>query len=68
MIRQLSATYPVRMLCDVLEVVRSTVYYEPVVQAVDADLVAAIESLLTSSDYCVSRFNKACGASELAEA
>ncbi len=46
MIRELAAAYPVRLLCEVLDVPRSTVYYEPVVKPEDVALLAAIEQLL----------------------
>lgn len=46
MIRQLAAEYPVSVLCEVLGVARSTVYYEPVVKAADAALLVAIEQVL----------------------
>jgi transposase InsO family protein len=46
MIRQLSADYPIRLLCAVLAMARSTVYYEPVVNPEDAEVLAAIERVL----------------------
>ena len=46
MIRQLAASYPVSLLCEVLGVARSTVYYQPVTQAEDEPLLAAIEQVL----------------------
>jgi putative transposase len=46
MIRQLAAEYPVRVLCEVLDVPRSTVYYEPQPKPDDAALLEAIEQVL----------------------
>ena len=46
MIRALSSDYPIRLLCQVLDVPRSTVYYEPVVNPQEAAIVAAIEPIL----------------------
>ena len=46
MIRQMSADYPVSVLCEVLEVPRSTVYYQPQVKPDDVVFRAAIERLL----------------------
>jgi len=46
MIRQLSHKYPVSLLCEVLDVARSTVYYAPQVKPEDASLLEAIERIL----------------------
>lgn len=46
MIRQLSEDYPVSLLCEVLEVPRSTVYYEPQVKPGDAEFLARMEHIL----------------------
>lgn len=46
MIRQLSHEYPVSLLCEVLDVARSTVYYAPQVKPEDASLLEAIERIL----------------------
>ena len=46
MIRQLAVDYPVTVVCEVLGVARSTVYYTPVVKTTDEALLAAIEPLL----------------------
>ncbi len=46
MIQQLATAYPVSVLCEVLDVARSTVYYEPVMNAEDDVLLEAIEHLL----------------------
>ena len=46
MIQELAADYPKQLLCEVLGVARSTVYYEPVVNGEDGDLLAAMEQLL----------------------
>src|SRR5690554_8015206 len=46
MIRQLARDYPVSLLCEVLGVPRSTVYYEPQVRPEEAQWLAAIEQVL----------------------
>ena len=46
MIRQLSDDYPVSLLCEVLEIARSTVYYKPQVKPEDAAFLQAIERIL----------------------
>jgi len=46
MIQELAADYPKQLLCEVLGVARSTVYYEPAVNGKDGDLLAAMEQLL----------------------
>jgi len=46
MIQQLAKDYPVSSVCTVLEIPRSTVYYEPQVKPGDAALLAAMECLL----------------------
>jgi putative transposase len=46
MIRQLSDDYPVSVLCEVLDVARSTVYYEPQVKPEDTGFLEAIERIL----------------------
>lgn len=46
MIRRLSRDYPVNLLCEVLKVARSTVYYEPQTKPEDAMFLEAIERLL----------------------
>ena len=46
MIQELAADYPKQLLCEVLGVARSTVYYEPVANGEDGDLLAAMEQLL----------------------
>lgn len=46
MIRQLSGDYPLSLLCEVLEMARSTVYYEPQVKPEDAVFLEAIERIL----------------------
>lgn len=46
MIRQLSDDYPVSLLCEVLEIARSTVYYQPQVKPEDAVFLEAIERIL----------------------
>ena len=46
MIRQLSAEYPVSLLCEVLEMARSTVYYQPRVNPEDSRVLAGIEPIL----------------------
>ena len=46
MVRQLASEYPVSLLCEVLAVARSTVYYQPQAHSDDAELLAAIERLL----------------------
>lgn len=51
MIQQLSTTYPIDWLCELLQLARSSYYYEPVERADDPELVAAIESLLANKPY-----------------
>lgn len=46
MIQPMAGVYPVKVLCEVLGVARSTVYYTPVVKPDEAALLAAIEALL----------------------
>jgi len=46
MIQRLSDSYPVQVLCEVLEVSRSTVYYQPIVKPEDAAVSEAIEDIL----------------------
>jgi putative transposase len=46
MITKLSATYPARLVCDLLGCPRSTYYYEPVIDPEDARLIEAIEPIL----------------------
>ena len=46
MIKQLAASYPVRRLCAVLGIARSTVYYQPKIKAEDAQALAAMEAVL----------------------
>ena len=46
MIRQLASSYPVSLLCEVLGVARSTVYYQPVTQPEDEPLLAAMEQVV----------------------
>jgi len=46
MIWQLSAEYPVSLLCEVLDVARSTVYYQPQIRPEDVELLADVERLL----------------------
>jgi putative transposase len=46
MIRQLSKDYPMSLLCQVLDVPRSTVYYDPQVKPADARFLVAIEQIL----------------------
>jgi putative transposase len=52
MIRQLANEYPVSLLCEVLEVPRSTVYYRPQgSKSGDAALLAAIERVLIGRPF-----------------
>lgn len=51
MIRQLAADYPVSLLCEVLEVPRSTVYYQPQSNLADVMLLKAIERILMRRPY-----------------
>ena len=46
MIRHLASEYPLSVLCEVLGVARSTVYYEAVVPPEESALLEAIETLL----------------------
>ena len=46
MIWTLAQDYPVSLLCDVLGVARSTVYYQPQINPADSDLLAVIEQML----------------------
>jgi putative transposase len=45
-IRTLSSNYPIRLLCEVLNMPRSTVYYQPQVKPEDAAFLEAIERIL----------------------
>ena len=51
MIQQLSTTYPVDWLCELLQLARSSYYYEPVDRTDDPELVTAIEDLLANRPY-----------------
>jgi transposase InsO family protein len=46
MIRQLASDYPIQVLCEVLSVPRSTVYYTPQEKAGDAVLLGAIDQIV----------------------
>ncbi len=46
MIAKLSASYPARLVCDLLGCSRSTYYYQPVIDPEDARLIEAIEPML----------------------
>ena len=46
MIAKLSASYPARLVCELLNYARSTYYYTPVIDPEDARLVGAIEPIL----------------------
>jgi transposase InsO family protein len=45
-IRALSSDYPIRLLCEVLDLPRSTAYYEPMTNPEDALVLEAIEGIL----------------------
>ncbi len=46
MIAQLAASYPVSRLCAVLGIARSTVYYQPKINAENTQVLAAMETIL----------------------
>ncbi len=46
MIAKLSASYPARLVCDLLGCARSTYYYQPMSDPEDAWLIIAIEPIL----------------------
>lgn len=51
MIAQLASAYPVSLLCELLELPRSSYYYQPRATADDPQLVMAVEQLLAGKPF-----------------
>ena len=51
MIQQLSSDYPISLLCTLLDISRSSYYYQPELFEADQELVDAIEPLLANKPY-----------------